>query len=119
MYAKRIRIEARAMLHMAGKDYIPAVIRYLNSLDPGHPVQRGIYEKISILLADVEHFRGELEEKTAMADRLRETKTVAEAFRREVVPVMDALRRAVDQLEMLVDRGYWPVPTYGDLMFEV
>ena len=54
-----------------------------------------------------------------MADRLRETKTVAEAFRREVVPVMDALRRAVDQLEMLVDRGYWPVPTYGDLMFEV
>ena len=67
----------------------------------------------------MEHFRGELEEKTAMADRLRETKTVAEAFRREVVPVMDALRRAVDQLEMLVDRGYWPVPTYGDLMFEV
>lgn len=119
MYAKRIRIEARAMLHMAGKDYIPAVIRYLNSLDPSHPVQRGIYEKISVLLTDAEHFREELEGKTAMVDRLREMRAVAEAFRSEVVPVMEALRSAVDRLELLVDRGYWPVPTYGDLMFEV
>ena len=107
------------MLHMAGKDYIPAVIRYLNSLDPSHPVQSGIYEKISVLLTDAEHFREELEEKTAMVDRLREMRAVAEAFRSEVVPVMEALRSAVDRLELLVDRGYWPVPTYGDLMFEV
>jgi glutamine synthetase len=32
---------------------------------------------------------------------------------------MQALRAAVDKMELLVNKAYWPVPTYGDLMFEV
>ena len=24
-----------------------------------------------------------------------------------------------DKLEMLVDKDFWPIPTYGDLLFEV
>ena len=36
-----------------------------------------------------------------------------------VVPVMDDLRTPADKLEMIVDRSYWPMPSYGDLMFEV
>ena len=32
---------------------------------------------------------------------------------------MAALRSPVDELEMLVDKNVWPVPTYGDLLFEV
>ena len=36
-----------------------------------------------------------------------------------MVPVMEALRKTVDALEMLVARDFWPVPTYGDLMAEV
>jgi glutamine synthetase len=32
---------------------------------------------------------------------------------------MDALRAPIDELENIVDRDYWPVPTYGELMFEV
>ena len=43
---------------------------------------------------------------------------MALSFRERVVPVMERLRGAVDALEMLVGRDYWPVPTYGDLMFE-
>ena len=29
------------------------------------------------------------------------------------------LRLMLDELELLVDKDIWPVPTYGDLMFEV
>ena len=36
-----------------------------------------------------------------------------------VVPGMNALRNPIDELELLVDKAIWPVPTYGDLMFEV
>ena len=61
--------------------------------------------------------REELERQTALADGAGDAGSAAEAFRSGVVPVMAALRRAVDGLEMLVGRQYWPVPTYGDLMF--
>jgi len=118
-YAKRIRIEARVMLHMAAKDYMPAVIRYLAILDRGEPVQRGLYEKIAHLLQRLSDLRSELEEKTARANALVDAGTVARAFRAQVVPVMEHLRNTVDELEMLVGRDFWPVPNYGDLMFEV
>ena len=36
-----------------------------------------------------------------------------------VVPAMEALRRPVDKLEMLVAKDMWPMPSYGDLLFEV
>ena len=118
-YAKRLRIEARVMLHMVGKDYIPAVIGYLGKLDRSEPVQRQMYEKIAGLLAQVSDLREDLERQTNLADGQRAAKLAAEAFRSQVVPVMTALRTAVDNLEMLVGRQYWPVSTYGDLMFEV
>lgn len=44
---------------------------------------------------------------------------MANAFHDRVRPAMDALRTPVDELELLVDKDIWPVPTYGDLMFEV
>ena len=40
-------------------------------------------------------------------------------YRRRIFPAMAALRKPVDELELLVDKSAWPVPTYGDLMFEV
>lgn len=40
-------------------------------------------------------------------------------FRDEVKTAMDELRAPVDKLEMLVDKDMWPMPSYGDLMFEV
>ena len=43
----------------------------------------------------------------------------AVACHSEVVPAMEALRAPVDRLEMLVDKELWPMPSYGDLIFEV
>ena len=117
-YAKHIRIEAKVMLHMTAKDYMPAVIRYLGILDRSEPVQLRLYERISALLYQVDDLRRRLEERTAEADGRQDAASVAQAFRESVVPIMERLRGAVDALEMLVGREYWPVPTYGDLMFE-
>ena len=118
-YAKHIRIEARVMLDMTAKDYMPAVIRYLGVLDRGEPVQAELYNRISALLLQLRNLRGELAQKTDEADGAGDAATVAHSFHDRVVPVMERLRGAVDALEMLVGRAYWPVPTYGDLMFEV
>ncbi len=32
---------------------------------------------------------------------------------------MEELRTPADELEMIVDKKIWPIPTYGELMFEV
>ena len=40
-------------------------------------------------------------------------------YRDTVKTVMDELRAPVDKLEMLVDKSMWPMPSYGDLIFEV
>ena len=118
-YAKHIRIEARVMLDMTAKDYMPAVIRYLGILDRGEPVQAELYSRISALLLQLRNLRAELAQKTDEADCAGDAATVAHSFHDRVVPVMERLRGAVDALEMLVGRKFWPVPTYGDLMFEV
>ena len=117
-YAKHIRIESRVMLHMVAKDYMPAVIRYMGVLDRSEPVQRHLYERLASLLAQVDDLRRRLEERAGDADSKQDAAAVAKDFRERVVPVMERLRGAVDALEMLVGRDYWPVPTYGDLMFE-
>ena len=43
----------------------------------------------------------------------------AQFYNRKVMKAMEALRRPVDELEMLVDKDMWPMPSYGDLLFEV
>ena len=40
-------------------------------------------------------------------------------YREKVMPAMEALRRPVDELEMIVDKDMWPMPSYGDLLFDV
>ena len=52
-------------------------------------------------------------------DTIQDIKEMAHAYHDAVVPAMAALRHPVDELELLVDKDLWPVPTYGDLLFEV
>ncbi len=131
IYAKAINIEARTMISMAGRKYIPAVIRYttrladsINAIRSACPgidvtVQEELLAKTMGLLTSVKEALEELKSKDAIAVEKSEGKEMAEYFRAEVVPAMEALRAPVDELEMLVDSDLWPVPTYAKLLFEI
>lgn len=130
-YAKTINIEAQTMLHMASKHYIPAVIKYtteladsVNSVKSACPdldvsVQENLLRKVSGLLLQVSNTHRALMEESANVRKLSVGEDMARCYHDRVVPVMNQLRAGVDQLELLVNKSYWPVPTYGDLMFEV
>ncbi len=130
-YAKIINIEAQTMLHMASKHYIPAVIKYsteladsVNSVKCACPdldisVQENLLRKVSGLLLQVSNAHRALMEESANVRKLSVGEDMARCYHERVVPVMNQLRSGVDQLELLVNKSYWPVPTYGDLMFEV
>ena len=130
-YSKIINIEAQTMLHMVPKHYIPAVIRFTTELgnsitavsaacpEADVSVQTKLLTKISGLLAKASQAMEALQAATTETSAIQDGCQMANAFHDKVVPAMAALRSPIDELELLVDKDYWPVPTYGDLMFEV
>ena len=56
---------------------------------------------------------------TDQAAAMEEGEDQARFYHSDVVPAMEALRAPVDKLEMIVDKEAWPMPSYGDLIFEV
>ena len=76
-------------------------------------------DEISVKLAESKRALTVLEEKTAKASAISEEKEKAFFFKDEVFTAMAALRAPVDELETMVDRNVWPIPTYGELIFEV
>ena len=128
-YSKAINIEARTMIDMASKQIVPAVIKYTKSLadtvvvvkeaGADASVQAELLGEISALLAETKKALEELIVITDKAAAMEEGEEQARYYHFDVVPAMEALRAPVDKLEMIVDKEAWPMPSYGDLMFEV
>ena len=128
-YAKALNIEARSMIDIASKHIIPAVIRYTKELaetvnavreaGADYEVQADILHKVSRLLKEAKTALEKLEIVTYQAVDKQEGKEQAFWFYEEVSPAMEALRTPVDELEMIVAKDMWPMPSYGDLIFEV
>ena len=128
-YSKAINIEARTMIDMASKQIIPAVIKYTKSLadtvlavkEAGvdASVQAGLLKETSDLLAATKSALDALSTVTDKAAAMDEGEEQARFYHFDVVPAMETLRTPVDKLEMIVDKEAWPMPSYGDLIFEV
>ena len=128
-YAKIINIEAKTMIDMASKQIIPAIMKYTKSLadtviavkgaGADASVQSEALEEVTALLKEARDALKALEGVTEEAGTMAEGKEQAEFFKFQVFPAMEALRRPVDKLEMIVDKDAWPMPSYGDLIFEV
>ena len=130
-YDKVLKIEAKTMTHMAGKHYVPAAITYTTRLaesitavtaacpQADLTVQRELLEKVSLRLTAATKALNSLTELVEQVDAMEDVKEMALAYHDQIVPAMAALRKPVDEMELLVDKSIWPVPTYGDLMFEV
>jgi len=130
-YSKAIHIEAKTMISMASVQYIPAVITFTKELaesinavkaavpDVDVQVQADILKEASLLLSEANTALKKLKESVDKANAMEEGAPKAIAFRDLVIPAMEELRRPIDKLELIVDKKLWPVPTYGDLLFEV
>ena len=128
-YAKTINIEAGTMIDMAGKKYIPAVVRYTKSLADSviavkaagvEPVvQRELLAQVNEKLTEAKAALSRLEAVSREASDMKNAKEQAFFYKDTVREAMEALRTPVDELERIVDKDMWPVPSYGELTFEV
>ncbi len=130
IYAKAINIEAKTMIDIATKQIIPAVIKYTTVLaesinqvravgDIDVSVQLGLLNRTSELLKETNQAMGALKELVEEISAVPEGRERAVFCREKVFKAMEALRKPVDELEMIVDKEMWPMPSYGDLIFEV
>lgn len=136
-YAKAVNLEAKTMLDIAGKDIIPAVVSYVGHLSETvermervkqslggdivlpNRTERKRLSDCAVLLDEMQEAFERLEIVRAEVRSIEDIRLRAEAMRARVVPAMEALRTPADKLEVIVDRRYWPMPSYGDLLFEV
>ncbi len=126
-YSLSINIEALTMIDMASKDILPAVVKYttelaasineVTSAGADASVQKEMLDAISSKLKEANEALKKLKADQAEGEK-ENAKTTAEYYRDVIKADMEALRAPVDALETMVDSEYWPIPTYGDLLFE-
>ena len=128
-YAKAINIEARTMIDMASKQFMPAFIKYTKTLadtvnavtaaGADASVQKEVLNEVTALMGETKKALDALVKVTDEAAAKEEGAVQANFYHSDVFPAMEALRAPVDKLEMIVDKEAWPMPSYGDLIFEV
>ena len=128
-YAKAINIEARTMIDMASKQFMPAFIKYTKTLadtvnavtaaGADASVQKETLDQVTVLMGETKTALDALIKVTDEAAQKEEGAVQANFYHSDVFPAMEALRAPVDKLEMIVDKEAWPMPSYGDLIFEV
>lgn len=131
-YNKTINIEALTTLEMAKRQILPAVIKFSTSLaesintikatglDADVSVQAGLLKEVSTLTASLQKNIVALEKAVEKADSFDgDIYDLGMMYRYEVFEQMNSLRADADKLETLVDKEFWPMPTYEDMLFNV
>lgn len=128
-YAKAINIEARTMIDVASKQIIPAVVKStkfladavnaVKSAGEDSSIQSELLREVTILLKETNEALKKLQIESEAAAKEPEGPNRAIYYYEKVTPAMEALRMPVDKLEMIVEKDVWPMPSYGDLLFEV
>jgi len=130
-YSKTIRIEALTMTDMVNKYVIPAVIGYQNELaelvlnkkavSPGIDTtpEENLLNRISRLSAELYRKLDHLCEQTRAVRDISDSLALAQASRGKVFAAMNDLRETVDELELIVSRKHWTLPTYTDILYSV
>ncbi len=130
-YCNLINIEGKTMVEMTRKEILPAVSEYSRLLSDTALSKKSLSEgldcsyetqtltEISALSASAFKEVQALEKTLIGAKKDVGAQKLSVYYKDKVLPVMKALRAAVDGLEHLVSEDFWPMPTYGDLLFDI
>ena len=130
-YSKIINIEALTMLEMARKQLLPAVNAYMSEVANTAASKLAVSEKISVrsetktlekLSVDADTMSDAIDALQDAVDAAKALPTEAlkaDAFRDNVIPLMNTLRAAADDAETLCGEDYWPLPSYSKMLYYV
>ncbi len=128
-YNKLLHIEAMTMLEMTHKSYLPAMSAYgkrvsdaalskkafLKSLDCCYEEETA--SQLARLTDAAYRSAQDLDRALQNLQKMADNQQKADYYQKSIIPIMNALRQAVDAAEMMVDEAEWPFPSYGALLF--
>ena len=130
-YCQTINIEALTMLEMVKKDIIPAICNYSKDLTQGALAKKNLSSDIDVsletsLVSKISSLSACLSKKTSELDKvlldakdIDNNEELAKFYHDTILSQMNEVRAIADELETIVGKGYWPFPTYTDLLFSV
>ncbi|MDY2624702.1 MAG: glutamine synthetase III [Coriobacteriales bacterium] len=134
-YIKLLNIEALTMLKMARQRLFPAVtgfaneisqtINNINSCGVDGLSVRAEAELLKKLTDGADKMSAAIDKLDAATVKAQQTPAdedgfvygQAMAYHDEVLPAMDELREATDAMEVIVDKDYWPIPSYNEMLY--
>ena len=128
-YVKTLDIEIKTMIHMALRDIMPAVEKYVGKLAKdianlaaidksiASSYQKNTLEKLSANLALIDEYTALLNEKYAETCKISDMEKQAFLIKDTLLPLMAKLRSAVDECETMMPKDFWTMPTYEELLF--
>jgi len=130
-YSRTIHIEALTLIDMVNEYVIPAAIGYQNELSEllarkkalggsvSTVLEEGLLNRVSRLCELLYKRLDALSEQTVAVKQISDSLTLAKAYREKVLAAMSELRLAVDELELIVSKKHWTLPTYSDMLYSV
>lgn len=126
-YAKVINIEAYTMYKMTAKMILPACVEFMNVLSESvgkkkelgmsYDYEGSVLYKTSKLVDEAYAMNNKLEELRKTAASIAGIEKQTMYLHDVVLAEMDNLREVIDSLELLCSSDYWPLPSYGDMLF--
>ena len=130
VYSKTVRIEAVTLRDMIVQQIIPAVSSYSSFLAQAVNAKKAAVSALQCrtevaLLENVSELNDTLSDRVALLQSLIDKSAshsgseLAHFIRSCIVPAMEDVRKVSDDLELIVGRDFWPIPTYADILFYV
>ncbi|MGN1234608.1 MAG: glutamine synthetase type III, partial [Christensenellaceae bacterium] len=128
-YVKTINIEALTTAEMAKQDIFPAVSDYVATLCANVAAKQGICAELpcesekavikTLSTKNDEMMSAVKVLEAALKDMPKDVREASQKMAHVVIPAMNAVRAAADEMEALCAKEYWPYPSYTDLMYSV
>ncbi len=125
IYVKTLNVEGQLMVLMANRYILPAALAYQKEValsvkavkDAGSSSREGkrLLGRITKLIDELRTGTDKLIK--ALDGHASSAEKHAKHMRDTVVPAMNVLREAGDQLEVLIPHYTWPLPTYREMLF--
>jgi glutamine synthetase len=127
-YVKVVHVETKLVQSMGRSTILPVALKALAqaatlinlpkpasaTVNPGEAHYNSLYEHASKLTELLD----KLDATHIKLDAIEEYMDKAKAARDELIPLLSHIRTHVDALELLVDDSEWPLPKYGELLWQ-
>lgn len=121
-YIKNVVTEAKVMCEISLQDIFPQVIKYENFLQDSINKNKKLtfledeIDKVTKLMDKLISEAKELQENIVKLNSISTIEEKSKYCSEEMKNQMQKLRETVDELEGLIPKEYWPMPTYSEIL---